>query len=220
MARGRSSSGASDGIGAAFATLLARHGLDVVLVARRQRLLDALAGRLQSAHGVQARTVVADIGTTAGLEAVSRTGEDVGLVVCNAALGPIAPFLDLTPGQLDAMIDLNCRAAAQLAHTVAGPMVERGRGGIVMLSSMAGHQGVALVAHYAATKAYLRVLAEGLWVELRPHGVDVLACCPGLVRTPTFARGEPARAGWLVPPPMARTMWPGRRWRPSVGGRS
>ena len=77
----------------------------------------------------------------------------------------------------------------------------RGRGGVILLSSMASNQGSALVAHYAATKAYLRVLAEGLWAEWRPRGVDVLACCPGLVQTPTFVRGEPSPAGRLVPRP-------------------
>jgi hypothetical protein len=70
-------------------------------------------------------------------------------------------------------------------------MMKAGRGGIVLLSSMAGFQGTALSAHYAASKAYVRVLAEGLWAELRPYGVDVLASCPGTVRTPTFLRDRP-----------------------------
>jgi short-subunit dehydrogenase len=81
-------------------------------------------------------------------------------------------------------------------------MVARGRGGIVLLSSMASLQGGALVAHYAATKAYLRVLAEGLWEELRPAGVDVVACCAGRVRTPTWKRSGPRAATLLAPPVM------------------
>lgn len=198
--------GASDGIGAAFATALARRGLDLVLVARRRPLLEELAADLRTRHGVRTEVVVADVATRDGLETVralpDRTGEAVGLLVVNAALAPVAPFLELSPEQLDAMLDLNCRAAAQLARGYGPSMVDRGRGGIVLLSSMAGNQGAALVAHYAATKAYLRVLAEGLWAELRPAGVDVLACCPGLVRTPTFDRGAPEHAGLLVPPPM------------------
>lgn len=81
-------------------------------------------------------------------------------------------------------------------------MVARGRGGIIFLSSMASFQGTALTAHYAASKAYLRVLAEGLWAELRPRGVDVLACCAGIVRTPTFLREKPRSPRWLAVPVM------------------
>jgi uncharacterized protein len=202
--------GGSDGIGAAFASNLARRKLNLVLVARRQDPLERLALALAEEHGVQIQVVVADVSTRAGVAAVARTGKDVGLLVCNAASAPVSPFLELTSDQLDAMLDLNCRAAAQLSRSYAAAMAARGRGGIVLLSSMAGNQGAALVAHYAATKAYLRVLAEGLWAELRPAGVDVLACCPGLVRTPTFERGDRSRpAGWCH-----------RRWvRPMSSGR-
>ena len=194
--------GASDGIGAAFASALAERGLNVVLVARRRALLEALAERLRTTHGVRTRIVVADVGTIEGIEAAAGTGEDVGLLVGNAALAPIAPFDELTPAELDGMLDVNCRAAARLTHAVGARMLARGRGGVILLSSMAGYQGSALVAHYAATKAYLRVLAEGLWAEWRPRGVDVLACCPGLVRTPTYLSSTPAPAGRLVPAPM------------------
>jgi short-subunit dehydrogenase len=194
--------GASDGIGAAFASALAARGLDLVLVARRRPLLAGLADRLAATHGIEARVVVADLGTADGLDAVVEASSDVGLLVCNAAYGPVAPFRDLTAVEVDAVLDVNCRAAARLTHAVGRSMVDRGRGGVILLSSMAGGQGAALVAHYAATKAYLRVLAEGLWAEWRPYGIDVLACCPGLVATPTFAASGPARAGRLVPPPM------------------
>ncbi len=197
--------GASDGIGAAFACALAGHGLNVVLVARREPLLEELAQRLRTAHGVEARVAAIDAAAPDGAAAVLRTVAelDCGLLVCNAALAPVGPFLELTAGQLDSVLDLNCRLAAHLSHAVGSRLARRGRGGIILVSSMASQQGAALVAHYAATKAYLRVLAEGLWAELGPSGVDVLACCPGLVRTPTFARGRPASAGRLVPPPMS-----------------
>lgn len=194
--------GASDGIGAAFAEEIAARGGNVILVARRGNVLEELAARLRTAHGVQAHAVVADAATSDGIAAVASLSEDIGLLVCNAALAPIKPFLDLTPAELDAMLDLNCRSAAHLVHAYGRRFAARKHGGIVLLSSMAGDQGSALVAHYAATKAYLRVLAEGLWAELRPHGVDVLASCPGLVATPTFERTRAARPGRLVPPPM------------------
>jgi short-subunit dehydrogenase len=194
--------GASDGIGAAFAEELAARGSDLVLVARREPPLAELAARLRAAHGVRVRVLVADAATSEGIAAIAGVTEEIGLLVCNAALGPIRPYLELTAAELDAMLDLNCRSAARLAHAFGTRMAARGRGGLVLLSSMAGFQGSALVAHYAATKAYLRVLAEGLWVELRPRGVDVLASCPGLVRTPTYERSGAVPAGRLVPAPM------------------
>jgi short-subunit dehydrogenase len=194
--------GASDGIGAAFADELAARGTDLILVARRADLLEEVADRLRAKHGVQTRTAVLNAATPEGITEIAGAPEDVGLLVCNAALAPIGPFLELEPSQVDAMIDLNCRSAARLAHAYGKRMVQRGSGGIILLSSLASNQGSALVAHYAATKAYLRVLAEGLWAELGPQGVDVLACCPGLVRTPTYEQTRPASAGRLVPGPM------------------
>jgi uncharacterized protein len=196
--------GASDGIGEAFASALAQRGLDIVLVARRPEPLEAAAQRLRTAHGVATEVVVADIGTPEGIEAVTgAAAEGVGLLVVNAAFGPIKPFANLSPSEVDAVLDVNCRAAARLVHAIGPTLLARGRGGVILLSSMAGGQGSALVAHYAATKAYLRVLAEGLWSEWRPRGVDVVACCPGLVLTPTFLRSKAARTGPLVPAPMA-----------------
>ena len=193
--------GASDGIGASFAGALAGYGLNLMLVARRAPLLDTLADTLTRQHGVAVHTIAADLATTDGLEAVLESTVDVGLLVCNAALAPVSRFDDLQPDTVDTMVELNVRAAARLTHAYGRIMLDRGRGGIILLSSMASLQGTALVAHYAATKAYLRVLAEGLWYEWRPRGVDVLACCPGLVATPTYRRGSPTPSR-LVPPPM------------------
>ena len=191
--------GASDGIGAAFAYALARQGYDLVLAARRADVLESLAREL---YGVDVVPVVGDAGTGDGIARILRTTEnvDVGLLVVNAALAPVGEFLALAPAQLDAVLDLNCRTAAHLVHAFGTRMVARGRGGIVLLSSMASQQGAALVAHYSATKAYLRVLAEGLYAELGPSHVDVIACCPGLVETPTFARTRPERARFVPPP--------------------
>ncbi len=182
--------GGSDGLGAAFADELAARGLDLVLVARRRAVLDDAADRIRRTHGVAVRAMATDAAAADAAVAIARSTADldVGLVVCNAANAPAGAFVDLTPAELDGMLDLNCRLVAHLAHTFGRRLAERGRGGIVLLSSMAGLQGSARVAHYAATKAYLRVLAEGLWTELAPLGVDVVACCPGRVRTPTYER--------------------------------
>lgn len=194
--------GASEGIGASFASALAARGLDIVLVARRPQPLRDLAARLEQRHGVAIRVITADLGTPSGVDTVLAQAPEVGLLVCNAAAAPVAEFRDLTDRQVATMIDLNCRSAALLTHRLGARMVARGRGGVILLSSVASFQGSGLVAHYCATKAYLRVLAEGLWSEWRPHGVDVLACCPGLVATPTFEATAP-RPGPMVPPPLA-----------------
>jgi short-subunit dehydrogenase len=193
--------GASDGVGASFATILAGCGLNLVLVARRPDPLESLSDSLTRQYGVAVRTVAADLGTASGLSVVLESTVEVGLLVCNAALAPVSPYADLPPASVDTMVELNVRAAARLTHAYGRIMLDRGRGGIILLSSVASLQGTAMVAHYAATKAYLRVLAEGLWYEWRPRGVDVLACCPGLVATPTYQRGAPT-PGRLVPPPM------------------
>lgn len=174
--------GASEGIGAAFTTALARRGLDVVLVARRAEPLDALAGRLP----VRTITVPADLATAEGLAAVEQAtrGLEVGLVIVNAADSPIGRFVDLDPARAQRALDLNCRALLLLAHWYLPAMAARGRGGLIIMSSLAGMQGSPSIAVYAATKAFGAVLAESLWAELRGNGVDVLACVAGAVATP------------------------------------
>jgi short-subunit dehydrogenase len=193
--------GASEGIGAAFARALASAGLDLLLVARRPAPLEALADELRRAHGVAVTVLAADAGAPGGAEAILRAAGplDLGLAVLSAAVSLPGPFLDLAAEAAQRTVDTNCRAVTVLAHGLLGRLAARGRGGLVLLTSLAGLQGTAQVAVYAATKAYVRVLAEGLWAELRPRGVDVLACCAGRVRTPTYEASAPADPGRLAP---------------------
>lgn len=151
--------GASEGIGAAFATALARRGLDLVLVARRPEPLNALANRLP----VRTVTVAADLATAAGLAAVEQATRDleIGLVVVNAAYSPIGRLIDQDPAQTQRALDLNRRAPLVLAHRHLPAMAARGRGGLIIMSSLAGLQGTPSLATYAATKAFGAVLAEG-----------------------------------------------------------
>jgi hypothetical protein len=188
--------GASYGIGAAFARELAGAGLHLVLVARRAHHLEMLADELRAAHGVDVRTVPCDLGEPGAADAIASAcrGLEIGLLVYNAAASSVGRFLD-TP--LDAhlrAVHVNARGPVLLAHTFGGPMAERGRGGIVLMSSLTAFQGTPLVASYGATKAFNLVLAEGLWGELREHGVDVLACCAGATLTPGYDRVTPLRA--------------------------
>lgn len=177
--------GASEGLGAAFAHRLAAAGLNLVLVARRAAPLEALAATLPT----RAVTVSADLTTVDGLARVvdAGAGHEVGLVVANAAHSPIGRFVEMDPAETSRAVDLNCRMPLHLAHHFLPPMVARGRGGFVLMSSLAGMQGSPAISAYAATKAFGAILAEGLWAELRGTGVDVLTCVAGAVATPNLA---------------------------------
>ncbi len=188
--------GGSEGLGAAFAHEIARQGLNLLLVARRPVPLEETAGRVRSAHGVEVRTVAVDLGSAAGLAEVLRqaTSVDLGLLVCNAASSHEGPFFKADAARYRHVIDVNCYGAVALIQALAPAMIARGRGGIIVMSSMAAFQGSPYVTVYSATKSFLLSLAEGLAVELKPKGVDVLACCPAVVRTPNYLASRPADA--------------------------
>lgn len=177
--------GASSGIGVGFAELLAEQGLDLVLVARREDRLQALAERLAAAHGISATPVVADLADPDACDEViaALSGRDIGLLVSNAGFGLKGPHQDNDPGLLAAMLQVNCQAPLQLTHRLIPHLRQRGRGGIVITSSVEGLIGVPYSAAYAASKAFTNSLAEGLWGELSPAGIDVLALCPGSTDT-------------------------------------
>src|SRR4051812_24273099 len=190
--------GASEGIGAAFATALAAHGINVVLVARRAEPLTGLAARLP----VQTLTVATDLVDGVGPVLAATADLDIGLVVCNAAYSPIGPFLESDPADTTRALALNCAVPLALAHGYLRAMAARRRGGFVLMSSLAGMQGSPGLTAYAATKAFGAVLAEGLWDELRGRGVDVVTAVAGAVATPgrrvhhqDGARHRDARAG-------------------------
>lgn len=198
--------GASDGIGRAIAEELAASGVDLVLVARRKDVLDALGAELGSRHGITTRTLAVDLSEPSGPATVVRetTHLDVGLLVAAAGFGTSGNFLDgNVEAELD-MIDVNCRAVAALSHAFGKRFVERGRGGLVLLSSLVAFQGVPRAANYAATKAYVQSLAEGLRLELAPHGVDVLASAPGPVRSGFAARASMQMSLVQTPKEVAR----------------
>ncbi len=155
---------------------------------------------------MQCRVWAADL---SDLEAVHRLAEatndlDVGLLVAAAGFGTSGPLLDSALGVETEMVDLNCTAVLALAWHLGRRMVQRGRGGVVFLSSLLAFHGTAHAANYAATKAYVQTLAEGLSVEWAPLGVDVIACAPGPVRTGFAARANLRMAQALSPDVVAR----------------
>jgi hypothetical protein len=223
--------GGSDGLGLAFAAEAAARGLHLVLVARRPGPLNDAADLLRARYGVRVRALAADLGqpeTHADLLPATTEGLDVGLLVANAAYAPVGPFLDLDADAANRVLQVNCQATVLLGQRYLPAMVARGRGGFVVMSSAAGLRGLPAVAEYAATKAFGRILAEGLWAELRPHGVDVLACVAGAVRTPAFGRSGMRGAPGVLPPDRvaaetfdalgrAPTIIPGRFMRVATG---
>lgn len=180
--------GASEGLGAAFARRLAVRGLDLLLLARRAGALEEVAAGIRAAHAVEVRTHaldLADPGFATGLLA-AVDGLEVGLGIYNAAYSYVGKLVERPLADALRVVDVNCAGPLRFAHAIVPPMIARGRGGLVLLSSVAGFQGGPRLATYAASKAFNRVLAEGLWSELAPQGVDVLASCPGATRTPGY----------------------------------
>lgn len=181
--------GASEGIGAAFAHELAREGFGLVLIARRAEPLERLAAELRAQHHVTVHPVALDLATPE-LEARFRelaASYDVGLVVYNAALSILAPFLETPLDEHRRVLDVNARGPLTAAHVFGARMAERGRGGLVLLSSLTAFWGSAWLASYGATKAFELALGEALAHELRADGVDVIVSCAGATRTPGFS---------------------------------
>jgi len=173
--------GASSGIGAEFARQLAAGGLAVALVARRRERLDQLAARLRADHGVEIRVCVHDLADSAsiGTLAAELSDVEIGLVVNNAGLSYKGDFLAHDPAHDRRMIELNCQAPVAINHAFGPRLVARGRGGIIIVSSMGAFQGLPWSAVYGATKAFDLLYGEALHVELAPHGVDVVTLAPG-----------------------------------------
>ena len=184
--------GASDGIGRAFAKQLAARGMNLLLVARRASVLEDLAAELTRQHPIRSRAIPADLSTREGCETViaQAEGSDVGLLVAAAGFGTSGPFVDNDLQTETNLVDVNCTSVVRLTHHFARAMQAKGRGGIVLFGSIVAFQGVPRAANYAASKAFVQTFAEGLRVELRPFGVDVIASAPGPVASGFAARAD------------------------------
>jgi len=198
--------GGSDGIGAAYASELAARGQNVALVARRPEVLARKAAEVADAHGVETRAISADL-TAAGVAAriARETADlDVGLFVYNAGSNKVpARFLDQPVDEAVFLVDRNCRTPLELTHHYAARMQERGRGGLILMSSMACLSGCSYQSVYSATKAFDLILAEGLWHELAPQGVDVLGVLAGATRTESVLPGSDRFADAMDPAEVA-----------------
>lgn len=193
--------GASEGIGAAFAEYLAAEGLSLVLVARREEPLHKLAAELTDRYGVPVNCITCDLSEEDASEQVISflDGVETDILVYNAALSHIGSFTEYPVEGHCQAIRVNMITPLKLVHHVGGKMIERGRGAIVLMSSMAGFQGSGYLAVYAATKAFNRILAEGLWYEWKEQGVDIMACCAGATATPGYIKSAPVRTSLFAP---------------------
>ncbi|MEU8802067.1 SDR family oxidoreductase [Spirillospora sp. NPDC048819] len=193
--------GASSGIGESFARLLAGRGTDLVIVARRAELLDGLARELVERYRVAVEVVAADLtdpGQRAEVEGRLRA-DPVELLVNNAGYGAFGAFAELPLDDHLAQIELNVTGLVRLTHAAVPGMVERGRGGVLNVASMAGFAPSPGSATYGATKAYVAAFSESLHSEVAGKGVHVTALCPGFTRTedePPGAHG-PSNLLWL-----------------------
>jgi short-subunit dehydrogenase len=197
--------GASAGIGAEFAAVLARRGHPVVLVARDRARLADRAGTLERDFGVATEVIAADLGTRDGVAAVEARladrGRPVGLLVNNAGFGTYGRFADLDVAREQAEIELNVVALARLSHAALVAMAERKAGAIVNVSSIAGYQPMPHSTTYAATKAFVTSFTHALHEEARRDGVHVMLLCPGFTHSEFHARSGIAR------PQLPRLMW-------------
>jgi short-subunit dehydrogenase len=188
--------GASDGVGAAFADGLAQRGLNVVLLARRQAVLDDVAAGISERTGAETRTLTIDLsspGASARVAAATADLEVGFLVYCAGADPNFKPFLANSIETAEAMVHRNCVVPMQLCHHFAPAMVDRGRGGIVVFGSGAGLAGGPNMVAYGATKAFDMVFTEALWSELHDKGVEVLGLILGKTNTPALRKLEYSR---------------------------
>ena len=198
--------GASSGLGAAFAKRLAADGVNLVLVARREDRLRALAADLERTASIETRVVSADLSRDDFLPHITEATEgiEINLLVNNAGSALSADFLANALDSELGMFHLNSRAPLILTHHYGRLMQRRGRGGIIFLASVVALTGVASWSNYAATKGHNLLFAEGLAEELKRTGVDVLAVAPSFVRTELIKLSPFGRIMLLEPETVAQ----------------
>jgi uncharacterized protein len=204
--------GASDGVGLEFARALARDGMNLILVSRSQGKLNAAAAELR-AWGSECVTVAADLSRPEGSSAaIAAAGtREVGLVITNCGADSInSKFLDADIAAWEGLAAMNVTTKLRLSHHFGQAMRARERGGIILVSSGACYGGLSGLAAYCGSKAFVLNFAEGLWAELRHHGIDVLTMVLGQTDTPsyraTLARsGQPLPENWADPADVAAT---------------
>ncbi|HEX4131071.1 MAG TPA: SDR family NAD(P)-dependent oxidoreductase [Pirellulales bacterium] len=182
--------GASSGIGREFARQIAASGINVVLVARREALLEELGRALANEFGVKSRTVVADLSQVDFLDHLAQLTDDldIGLVVSNAGTPHPGAFLKIDRSELEKVLRLNTLAHLDIAHHFGQRLAKRGQGGLLLVGAMGSENGVPYMANDGAAKAFVHSLGEALHIEFRPLGIYVTVLSPGFTDTPVLAK--------------------------------
>ena len=193
--------GASEGIGAAFAARLAAEGMDLVLIARRLQLLQQSADILKNKYKVNVICIPCDLADANATRQILETlnGKEINVLIYNAVQSYIGPFIKNPIENNSRMASVNMITPLNMVHVFGDKMLEKGKGAIVLMASLAGFQGSGYLSVYAATKAFNRILAESLWYEWKNSGVDVIACCAGATSTPGFINSRPEKPGFFAP---------------------
>jgi uncharacterized protein len=190
--------GASSGIGEAFARRLAAEKHDLVLVARSEEKLRELCNELSEKHGITAKFIAVDLSENGAdarvFEETEKLGIEIDWLINNAGFGSMGDFAKLGLDKESEMIRLNISALVALTHRYLMGMRERKRGTIINVSSAAGFQPVPYMATYAATKSFVTAFSEAIAEENRPYGIQVLALCPGSTKTNFFEASNIERA--------------------------
>lgn len=198
--------GASSGIGEAFARKLAARSENLVLVARSEDKLANLCNELGRAHDIAAQYVALDLTASEApqklFDETVQRGLSVETLINNAGFGSMGEFASLELERELRMIDLNVKALVALTYLYLAPMRERRRGAIINVASTAGFQPIPFMTTYAATKAFVLSFSDALWEENRPYGIRVMALCPGVTETNFFEAAKIER------PPMRGTQTP------------
>lgn len=192
--------GASEGLGAAFSEALAQRGLNLILIARSKDKLEKKADQLERDYKIETVSHAMDLANYKELEPLlSEHLPAVGLLVYNAAYSPIGYFENVSKKSLEQIVNVNIKTPLLLTKYISTEMIKNQRGGIVLMSSLAGTQGGPKIATYAASKAFNSILAEGLWHELKQHNIDVITSCAGAISTPGYknAQGQKEAPGTL-----------------------
>ncbi len=193
--------GATSGIGRELTLHLASAGFNLVLISRSLNDLQEFEIYLKKHESIDVRIIATDVSDESGIDKIIEGCSDlnVGLLIASAGFGTSGKFIDSDLNTEINMLRVNCEALLHLCHHFSKKFVRQKRGGIILLSSMLAFQGTPYSANYGATKAYVLALAEALAIELKPHGVDVLAAVPGPVESRFSARANMKMSMFMKP---------------------
>jgi hypothetical protein len=193
--------GSAEGLGEAYSVALAKRNMNLIMVDHQQESLINLASKLKTDFKIETKTLYLELSDSEALKKMIAeiNKVDCRLLIYNAAYSLVKPFINHTENELDHFIEINTKTQLKLVHQFSRCLIQKNQsGGILLMSSLAGLTGMQLVSTYAATKAFVWNLAEGLHYELRSKNIHVMACIAGATLTPTYLKTKPSY-GFIKP---------------------